>query len=147
MRFLSNVSHRDSHSTRAEVCLVTCSCEWFFLVHAHIAPATYLYPHCTELLRISGSLSLCVIFRAQLQSHCGKVPHSRHPVFSSAFLLHFFTNRGSADLLGPSGPKSLCICICIKHLERIIHVGHGTMHYISCASAYCGANCLSKMEL
>ena len=84
----------------------------FFLVHAHITPVTYLYPHCTELLRISCSLSLCVIFRAQLQSHCGKVPHSRHPVFSSAFLLHFFTNRGSADLLGPSGPKSLCICIC-----------------------------------
>lgn len=38
-------------------------------------------------------------------------------------------------------------CYIFKHLERINHVGHGTMHYISCASAYCGANCLSKMEL
>jgi len=38
-------------------------------------------------------------------------------------------------------------CYIFKHLERINHVGHGTMHYISCASAYGGANCLSKMEL
>lgn len=38
-------------------------------------------------------------------------------------------------------------CYIFKHLERINHVGYGTMHYISCASAYCEANCLSKMEV
>ena len=39
------------------------------------------------------------------------------------------------------------ILVYLQHLDRINHVGHGTMHYISCESAYCGANCLSKMEL